>query len=198
VKFERAPRSKKRLSCDLTIDGHRYKGIVLDVSASGLFVQTNVKSAPGARVGVAIVLPGLKDPVQLDARVARKKPVPAALLTAAQGGLGLAIEKAPKAYLDFVGEMSPEQADYLAGQTPASGAGEAPGARSRWSTGGASAPKEAPAKSDAAVHFRIHAVETATGKRNPFLVRAPSEAAATEEVLAQLGDGWQVIFVERV
>lgn len=200
MKFERAPRSKKRISCDLTIAGARYKGIVLDVSASGMFVQTNVKPDAGTRIQVALTVPGVAEPVLLDAQVARKKAVPAALLTAAQGGVGLAIEKAPKAYLDYIAEVSTTQANYFASQSVDADAG-APPAASRDRAGGASVgcPRATgPDAESAAKHFRIHAVETATGTRNAYLARAESEEAAKAEVLEQLGDDWQVIFVERV
>ena len=45
--IERAPRKKKRISCEIISSNSRYTGIVIDISATGLFVQTNVKPAPG-------------------------------------------------------------------------------------------------------------------------------------------------------
>jgi hypothetical protein len=45
--------------------------------------------------------------------------------------------------------------------------------------------------------FRIHAVETRTGRKNTFLVTCASEQEASDQVLEQLGDEWKVLFVER-
>jgi len=196
VKFERAPRSKKRISCDLLIEGSRYKGIVLDVSATGLFVQTNVKPAPGVPVEVTLTLSNQSDPVVLDARVARKKAVPAALLTAAGGGVGLAIEKAPKTYLDFIAKVSPTQAAYVSTATDAT-RGSASIASAVRRSGRATSESAAVAR-PAGKRFRIHAVEAATGVKNSYLVACDSEEEASAQVLEQLGSEWQVIFVERV
>jgi hypothetical protein len=194
VKLGRAPRSKKRVSCDLTIEGDRYKGIVLDLSATGLFVQTNVKPASGVPVIVALRLPGVEAQVIFDARVARKKAVPAALLTAAGGGIGLAIEKAPKAYFDFIAQVSPIQAQFVADSN-----GLDRCAASESSRGAAAGPAGDAAgnRPAAGTMFRIHVVETATGRKNSYLVNGESEDAASTQVLDQLGAEWQVLFVER-
>jgi hypothetical protein len=65
--------------------------------------------------------------------------------------------------------------------------------------------REGTSESDSVAHsipaaksFRIHAVETATGRRNTYVASCDSEDEASEQVLEQLGDEWQVIFVERV
>jgi hypothetical protein len=45
--------------------------------------------------------------------------------------------------------------------------------------------------------FRIHAVEASSGKKNTFLATCDSEQAASDQALEQLGDAWQILFVER-
>jgi len=193
--IDRAPRRKKRLSCEIISEGSRYSGIALDVSATGLFVQTNVKPVPGSLVEIGLLLPGLAELVTMEARVARTKVVPAELLTLAHGGVGLALVRPDDAFLDFVAEMSPEHAAAVAalrskagGVGPnRGGGGSGAGGRMRNGSTGASVAKR----------FRIHAVETATGKRNSFLVTCETEQEASDEVLKQLGDDWQVLFIER-
>ena len=94
----RAPRTKRRISCEINVDGARHSGIVLDISATGLFVQTNLKPKAGAVAMLSLSLPGEKEPVLMEARVARKKMVPPQLLTIAHGGVGFAITKPAAAY----------------------------------------------------------------------------------------------------
>ena len=41
---KRSKRVKRRITCELVIEGKRYSGIMLDVSATGMFVQTAVSA----------------------------------------------------------------------------------------------------------------------------------------------------------
>ncbi len=190
--IERAPRKKKRISCEILSNNSRYTGIVIDISATGLFVQTNVKPAPGALVEVGLLLPGVEVPVTMEARVARKRVVPAELLTLAHGGVGLALVQPKEAYLDFVAAISPEHAEAAASvRAKAGGVG-------RGSETGKGTPSRSGVNgSGAAKRFRIHAVETASGKRNSFLVSCATEQEASDQVSKQLGDEWHVLFIER-
>jgi hypothetical protein len=190
--IEPAPRKKKRISCEIISSESRYTGIVIDLSASGLFIQTNVKPTPGALVEVGLLLPGFDVPVTMEARVARKKVVPAELLTLAHGGVGLALVEPKEAYLDFVAAISPEHAEAVAKARARAG-----GVRRGSGTGKGTRSQSGMNRSSAAKRFRIHAVETASGKRNSFLVSCATEQEASDQVSKQLGDEWQVLFIER-
>ena len=135
----------------------------------------------------------------METRVARKKMVPPELQALAQGGVGLAITQPAEAYLEFIAEMSPEHAEYAAkARARASSQAAAPagtgvgrtGTRSSRGGGGngAAAPKR----------FRIHAVETASGRKNTFLATCASEQEASDQVSEQLGGEWHVLFIERL
>lgn len=189
VEKSRAPRTKKRMSCEINVNGARSSGIVLDISASGLFVQTNVKPSSGIVATLRLSLPGGKEPVVMKARVARKKMVPPQLLAVAGGGVGFAITEPAEAYLDFVAEMSPEDAEAVARARANLAKRVGSGARPRKEPG--EKREEAPKR------FRIHVVETRTGRKNTFLATCASEQEASDQVLDQLGDGWKVLFVER-
>ena len=186
------------MSCEINVNGARSSGIVLDVSATGLFVQTNVKPSPGIVAMLRLSLPGEKEPVAMKARVARKKMVPPQLLAVAGGGVGFAITEPAEAYLDFVARMSPEHAEAVA-QVRAKGRKRAgSGAARARPTDVAGGKKESGEKREAAPkRFRIHAVETSTGRKNSFLATCPSEQEASDQVLAELGDEWKVLFIER-
>jgi hypothetical protein len=190
--IDRAPRERKRLLCEIRLNESRYSGIAIDVSATGLFVQTSVKPNPGEKVEIRLSLPGCTEPVVMTARVARKKMVPAQLLTLAQGGVGLALVTPDDAYLDFVATMSLEHAEAVA-RLRAAAARSAGGGATKADSGPVERNAPPPPK-----RFRIHAVESATGKKNAYLATCSNEAEACEELLKQLGEAWQVLFVERV
>ena len=197
MKIDRAPRSRKRIACELTIDGDRYKGIVLDVSVFGIFVQTNARPNPGAQIGVKLTLPGSDGPLLIEATVVRRNVVPPQLLAVAKGGVGLVIADPPEAYLDFISEMSREQSDFVATERskgvvragrkkPGSAAGG--GQVGPAGKGGGTPPPK---------RFRIHAVDCNSGEKNTFLVATTSEEEAKAKVLEELGEDWQVLFIER-
>jgi hypothetical protein len=97
-------RIKRRLSCELFADGHRYQGIVVDLSASGLFLQTDAALDPGTRVDV--LLKGSRFPeVIVRAVVARRRLTPTLLASIIHRGVGLRIVEAPEAYFEALREF---------------------------------------------------------------------------------------------
>jgi Tfp pilus assembly protein PilZ len=101
-------RSKKRISCALTVNGHRYAGMVLDVSATGVFVQTSAAPKVGSHVTLELQLSGIET-LPIRARVARRRSVPTRLKSIAHGGVGLALEGAPEEYFRLIGELQASQ-----------------------------------------------------------------------------------------
>jgi hypothetical protein len=104
----RMPRTKKRLSCTVMVSQQRYTGIVIDVSATGLFVQTNATPKPGTQVTVELQVPG-GETIALNTAVARRRNVPAHLKSIARGGIGLCIEGASESYFALIGELQGEK-----------------------------------------------------------------------------------------
>jgi hypothetical protein len=97
-------RIRRRLSCELFADGHRYQGIVVDLSASGLFLQTDAALDPGTRVDV--LLKGSRFPeVIVRAVVARRRLTPTLLASVIHRGVGLHIVEAPDAYYEALREF---------------------------------------------------------------------------------------------
>ena len=91
--------------CELVAEGGRTPGIVLDLSANGVFVQTSATLPPGSRVDLELQLPGSKEPIRIHGRVARRRAVPARLRSVVQGGIGVAIDNAPEAFFRFIAEL---------------------------------------------------------------------------------------------
>ena len=94
-------RIKRRLPCDLFYDGGRHTGIALNVSRSGLFIQTTVVAQPGANVAVDLNGP-LGESLEVDAKVVWKRIVQPELMSVAHGGVGLLIKRASAGYYDLL------------------------------------------------------------------------------------------------
>jgi len=99
-------RSKRRIPCEFQYQGHRYRGIAVNVSPGGLFIQTNATLDPGADLEVVFLGDRLRG-VSLRGTVARRRAPPAALASVIHAGLGLRIVEAPDAYLEFLGMGPP-------------------------------------------------------------------------------------------
>ena len=97
-------RTKKRIACKIRADNRHVSGFVLDVSQTGLFVQTSASLQIGSVVEVEFRLPDSETIIAMRATVARKRVVPHQLTAIARGGLGLRLEHPPPAYLKFVAE----------------------------------------------------------------------------------------------
>ena len=103
----RSTRRKRRIPCEFQHRGHRYRGIAVNISPSGLFIQTNATLDSGVDLEVVFLgdrLPGLS----VRGTVVRRRAPPAALASVIRAGLGLRIAEAPDAYFEFLGEESPE------------------------------------------------------------------------------------------
>jgi hypothetical protein len=96
-------RIKHRITCELAHGDQRSVGIVLDVSARGLFVRMGNIGAPpfGTQVNVK-----LNDPengeMLLVARVMRIKSIRREFVVSAGGGIGLEVLSAPEPYYNLV------------------------------------------------------------------------------------------------
>ena len=178
----RSQRTKKRLACTPVIGGHRTAGIVLDLSATGLFVQASANPPPGAKLDLEIDIPGESQRPLLAVRVARMKVVPPRLKSVVHGGVGLQIDSAPEAFFRYLTKLQPGE---VAAAPPAkplparkSGARRSPSLRLR-----------AVAKEE---WFRVRASQAGSSRSRSLKVRAVSEEDARREAMAALGQGWEI------
>ncbi len=205
------PRIKKRISCELSVGERRFSGLVLDLSAGGLFVQTAARARPGERVRVALSVPGRKEALEVSARVARARLVPPRLRTLAHGGVGLQLENAPQEYLEFVEAVKRpvvlERVSVLPPETPSPEPREkkprldrkkldkffrrAPAPRRRGEPGPSTAPSELS-------RFRVAVSEVGGAGRRSFIVRSASEQDAREQAARRAGGEWRVEGVEKL
>jgi hypothetical protein len=97
-----APRHKRRMTCELRYEGRKASGIVLDLSASGLFVQTSARLDPGSVLQLILEARGDTAEMDLRVRVARQRRTEPRLAALVPPGLGLQILDAPGAYFDLI------------------------------------------------------------------------------------------------
>ena len=97
-------RLKQRLPCELHHGPHQTAGLILDVSARGLFVRASSGTwsrEPGMEVRV-VLKPVGREPFELMARLARSRRVRRELARVVEGGLGLEGTSAPEEFYRLV------------------------------------------------------------------------------------------------
>ena len=191
----RAERTKKRLTCTLVIEGSRLAGIVLDLSATGLFVQTSANPTPGARFGVELEIPGEPQRSVLAVRVARKKIAPPRLKSIVQGGLGLQIENAPEAYFSCVAQLQAGEAAAASPAVAAPPAKPSPAFKAPPAKKSPAAPRRPILEKE---RFRVRVSQINGSRSRSLEVSAVSEQAALREAKATSGEGWKILSCERV
>jgi len=100
-------RKKRRLPCEIRFRSQRFNGVVIGVSASGVFIQTGAKFKPGDSLALEVGVPGRDVAIPLAVDVVRQKRVPARLLTVAQGGIGARIRSAHEAFYEYLLSLDP-------------------------------------------------------------------------------------------
>jgi hypothetical protein len=162
-----AKRHRWRLPCEVVSDGRSQRAIVLDMSETGVFVQTGTRLPPGVEVEVRMLLTDGAEPILLRATVARNKQVPPQLTSVARGGVGLKILDAPAAYYETIAALEGSDAKRQ--------------------------PDDCAVTRPARTRFRVR-VKRADGPRSrsvEILAESPDDARAL--ALAQVGKGWEAV-----
>ena len=100
------PRFRKRIPCTLRQSRTTFSGLVVDVSRTDLFVQTNAAAKAGDEVEVMLSRWGPEAEIVLSAQVVWQRKVPRQLRNAVEGGLGLQIRYAPEPYYVLLAEAA--------------------------------------------------------------------------------------------
>lgn len=195
------------MTCRVHADGRQHNGIVLDLSGSGLFIQTSAKLPPGIRVDIDLSLPD--DTARMQIEVVRRKQVPAQLLTVAQGGIGVRILSAPESYYRFLHDLQEKEREAL--RLAAQGASEEP-VKPRATEPAqkpAAAPKPVASPRPAAPppaapkppeppkpRFRVRVCQTQGARSRVIDVAAVNADAASRQVLGELGEEWKLLKVD--
>ena len=101
---QRFKRVKRRVTCDVIVQGQSHSGLVTDMSANGLYVRT--RGRPGIGETLQLVLHEPDGEVELDVRVARDHRMSRHNTTGTPSGLGVSIVSAPPLYFHRLAEGS--------------------------------------------------------------------------------------------
>ena len=160
------------MACRLVFGRQRFSGVVLNLSASGMFVQTTAKPRPRDPVSIELNVPGRREPIHLEGHIARLFLVPAQLAAVAQGGVGLRIQSAPEAFFDLLRKLQVEipesPAPLESGEGP-----ELPGEGYR--------------------RYRVRLTQLGRARTRTLQVVARSSEEAAKLALAETGDGWKLL-----
>jgi Tfp pilus assembly protein PilZ len=107
-------RIKRRIPCEFDYDGHVYAGIVVDLSAGGMFLQTDTAIDPGSEL-VLRLRPDRAPEVSVRGRVVRRRFTPAVLASMIRRGVGVYLLNAPPAYFELFGITQQEDAERVWG-----------------------------------------------------------------------------------
>ena len=171
-------RKKRRMPCELRVDSRTHSGLVLDLSPSGLFIQTNAKARAGQPIDI-LISTGTGEPIPLQVEVVRKKLVPPRLLTVTGGGVGVRILHATEAYFAFLTELGIDRRAAPPADREARGCDE-PDA----------------AIGEAAARVKVRVKQTSGPRSRSIEVAAVDADAASARALEELGDDWTVLEVE--
>ncbi|TDJ03329.1 MAG: PilZ domain-containing protein [Deltaproteobacteria bacterium] len=118
----RAPadeRFRKRIPCAFNAGGRSRSGLVLNVSRSGLFLQTSMPEGSGTVVDLELNPLERAKPIALTARVVWRRAVPAQLRTIVNGGFGMQIIRADEAYYGLLSALVERRGTTPDGRRPA-------------------------------------------------------------------------------
>ena len=214
-------RKRRQMPCTLTLDGRNHGGLILDVSPGGLFIQSSAKIKPGDQLEIQTTIPGVEGRVRMQVEVVRKVIVPSHLLKVAHGGVGVRIINAPEGYYHFMEALG------ITADSSRSGPANAKNrsANSDRIASGAKAepkpelsaelsaelsdpsPRVAKAESEPEFsdpppppqpRFKVRIKQSQGPRSRAVEVAAESHDDARRQVLADVGDGWIALGVERV
>ena len=171
-----AKRHKWRLACEVVCDGRSQRAIVIDLSQTGVFVQTGTRLPPGAEVAVRLLLTDATEPILIRAKVARNKQVPPQLTSVARGGVGLRILDAPDAYYETISSLE--------------------GGDSRRQPSAAASEPAAPAPARTRFRVRVKQSDGPRSRSVEILAESPDEARA--RALAEVGAGWEAVAADSI
>jgi len=170
----RQQRNRRRVTCELVVDGKHHPAIVRDVSRAGLFVQTRARPELNSAIELVFPAEGDRPEIRVEAGVARERVAPAGLESDVPGGIGLEVLDAPPAYHELVAEAGMQSA----GPEPAAGTGPVsdPGVRT----------------------FRVRLIERGTPNAMVLTVRSESAEGARARALTRAGRGWKIAAIQEI
>jgi hypothetical protein len=94
----RNERVKRRFACTFLVEGQRYRGFVVELSRSGLFLQTDATTSPGKEIELQLAATGAVPDMRLRGVVVRRRMVSTMLASVVRRGIAVEILEAPREY----------------------------------------------------------------------------------------------------
>lgn len=120
-------RIRRRVPCTFAYEGAAHEALVADVSAGGLFLQTDLGIALGSELTLRLDDPRYGQ-VELRGLVVRRRFTPAVIARWVRRGVGIQILAAPEVYRDLLGDAEPAPDAAWSALQPAEPRSEAPSA----------------------------------------------------------------------
>lgn len=169
------PRTKRRLTCELVIGGHRHPAIVLDISPAGLFVQTRAKPDPGTVVELVFPAYDGQPEIRAKASVARARIVPRRLQSSVPGGVGLELIDQSPAFQELLVRRVGDTA------------------------GGPEPDKSANSPSDKVIRtYRVRVTQRGKPNSRVLTVRSQNAQGARARALVQAGRDWKIADIQEI
>lgn len=97
-------REKHRVGCEYRIAGEVHQGILVDLSARGLFIQSSFKPEEGTDLDITLREPGLGE-IPLRGKVCRLRFSHRSAAAVVSGGFAVEIDGAPEAYFQLLVQL---------------------------------------------------------------------------------------------
>jgi len=180
MRVQAEPRFRKRLPCRVTVGERAHEGWIVNLSRSGLFVQTGAGVDPGEYVEVALQAPTASPDLVLRSRVVWQRAVPPQHRDL-MGGIGVQIHHAPDSWYSLLAAV-----ERLATQVP-----RALGSRRQ-------RPADVAPEPDARTRFQVRLQQIGATRTRTIEVDAESEADARRSVRDLVGPDWAITAVARL
>ena len=92
-----------RIPCEFKHEGHKLAGIVTDVSARGIFIETSHRIPPGTELRLTLRDP--RGPFELVGRVKREKRSHRSARQVLSGGFGLRLDVVPEPFFQLLVDL---------------------------------------------------------------------------------------------
>ena len=167
------PRVRRRLHCTLSGDCGSQSGLILNLSARGLFVQTSQPAEPGTVLALDVSDPVRDDTIPLQAAVVWRRRVSRRMTGVNQSGMGLRLLTPPAEWealmTGFLGDATDPHA----------------------------APVAEAAEAKPTARFVVRLAKAGGPRSRRVVVESECETDARSEALRRVGSGWAVLEVSK-